>query len=548
MPRRPEIGNVQLYPNRPLNESDRNGYVLKFYCPIRQKRVRVNCGTRDRREARRIHRECGERLINGEYAKSGGAISDQHKLTMRRPKGPESQPLANGSESGVSWQDAVDRYRQHRSSRVRPSSLEHALSRLSLAEKIFERYRSERNLSEGINVADVMTLEMLEYLQDRLIEGESCRYERRSANTVNSMMGAVMAFVRYCHKRGWIAAVPSLQKFDVDQVMKGRPVIHAEYQQMVSAVTKVVGSTVASSWQFALSVLWESGFRVGDLMDFHWDDERHIHPVWPTDPQRYPTVVIPSTQKNGRTQEIPMLPGLAALLNQVPAEDRHGWIVNPQAVSRFDKLKDESFRPSIENLSQLVTQYSNSAIARACRVSETAVRKWLRADGIARSAAVPVEAEVPASVVAELRERSKSPQRDSTGDGRRLTTEYVGRTIASIGEAAGVVVQQEDKRTGKRIKYASAHDLRRGCALRLINAGVSAETLKVVMRHKDFATTEKHYGAMRSAQSAASEVHAKLTANATNDAFVGGLVGGTEPAPQLSQADLAKIKRLLETL
>jgi hypothetical protein len=40
----------------------------------------------------------------------------------------------------------------------------------------------------------------------------------------------------------------------------------------------------------------------------------------------------------------------------------------------------------------------------------------------------------------------------------------------------------------------------------LINAGVSAETLMVVMRHADFATTQKFYGAMRSAQSAAAEV------------------------------------------
>ncbi|MCA9147490.1 MAG: site-specific integrase, partial [Planctomycetales bacterium] len=58
-------------------------------------------------------------------------------------------------------------------------------------------------------------------------------------------------------------------------------------------------------------------------------------------------------------------------------------------------------------------------------------------------------------------------------------------------------------------KFASAHDIRRGFAERLINQGVSAETLKVVMRHSDFATTEKHYGALRSAQSAAAEISKK---------------------------------------
>lgn len=45
MARNPDIGNVQIYPNRPLRRGDRNGYVLKFYCPILRKRVRKNCGT-----------------------------------------------------------------------------------------------------------------------------------------------------------------------------------------------------------------------------------------------------------------------------------------------------------------------------------------------------------------------------------------------------------------------------------------------------------------------------------------------------------------------
>lgn len=36
-----------------------------------------------------------------------------------------------------------------------------------------------------------------------------------------------------------------------------------------------------------------------------------------------------------------------------------------------------------------------------------------------------------------------------------------------------------------------------------INAGVSAETLMVIMRHKDFAKTRKFLGACRGAQSAA---------------------------------------------
>ena len=90
-------------------------------------------------------------------------------------------------------------------------------------------------------------------------------------------------------------------------------------------------------------------------------------------------------------------------------------------------------------------------------------------------------------------------------------------------------------------------DLRRGCAQRLINAGVSAESLKVIMRHKDFATTEKHYDAIRTAQSAAEEVISKLALN-TNSPISGGINGGTETGDQLSPEELSKLKRFLNSL
>ena len=94
------------------------------------------------------------------------------------------------------------------------------------------------------------------------------------------------------------------------------------------------------------------------------------------------------------------------------------------------------------------------------------------------------------------------------------------------------------------MKFASAHDIRRGVAQRLINHGVSAETLKVIMRHKDFATTERHYGAVRSAQSAATEIAARMKSPADTSA----LVGGIEKAPQLNAAELSVLKSLLSKL
>lgn len=545
MPRKPEIGNVQLYPDRPLRRSEKNGYVLKFYCPLRRARIRKNAGTRDRREARRIQRECRERLLNGEYLASGGGI--------RKEDLPVDPPVPTADvvpDRGKSWQDAYDRYRENRATRIRATSLEDSLSRLQIAERIFEGYRQDHGLPEGLAVQECMTLDRLEYLQDRLLAGDECRYDRRSPNTVNSMMAAVMAFVRFCDGRGWISSVPPLEKLDVDEVMKGRPITEAEFQQMLDATPLVVGARAARSWQFALWVLWESGFRVGDLMDFCWNDRRHIHPVWSERPEVHSTIVVPSSQKNGRVQEIPLLPGLQRLLETVPETDRAGWVVNPLPLEYQITAAAEYMRPADSDLRSLARRHSNRAIGRACGVSDVTVRNWLLSAGIRREAEFPVEAtKMSSAEIDSLRKRAGSRNSfDACRRASRLTKERVGRVISMIGEKAGVVVHDNDTRTGSREKFASSHDLRRGCAQRLINAGVSAETLKVIFRHSSFATTEKYYGAMRSAQAAASEAVEKLTRHASSDALVGGLMGGLEPALHLSLNELAKLKALLNSL
>jgi hypothetical protein len=178
MSRRPEIGNVQLYPDRPLRKSDRNGFVLKFYCPIRCKRIRRNGGTRDRREARRILRECRERLLNGEYAASGGAITESHApVVLPTPEIAET----NDCDLGRSWQECYDRYVEHRRNRVRQRSLGDAVSRLGIAERILEAYVIDWSLPGGLVMSNVATLDALEHVQDRLLAGDECRYDGKIA-------------------------------------------------------------------------------------------------------------------------------------------------------------------------------------------------------------------------------------------------------------------------------------------------------------------------------------------------------------------------------
>ena len=549
MPRKPELGNVQVYPNRPLTKADKTGYVLQFYCPIRGQRIRRSCGTRDRREARKVMRECSKRLLDGSYVQSGGAITaldEQSRPVVAVAVASDAKPELEEK----TWEWCYQKYRHFRTARTKKDSFKHSRSRLGIAERIFQGYFDDRGRDGELLVKHVMTLDMIEYLQERLLAGDECRFDSRSPNTVNSMTASVMAFVRFCAKREWIDRVPDIERLSVDDVMKGRPITGEEFDRMLSVTHKVVGKKEAEAWQFALRVVWLSGFRVGDLMDFHWEDERHIRPVWPVQPGVFPTITVPSSQKNGKVQEIPMLPELDEFLSKVPDDQRTGWIVDPPPLHCQVKGEAVWFQPCRDDLRAWAKRYSNLEIAAACGVTETTVRNWLKRMKIRRSREFKVSTgSIPAEAIAKARDRSERGTGSVvTPRSQRLTKERVGRIIALIGEEAGVVVRTEDERTSTRVKYASAHDIRRGCAQRLINAGVSAETLKVVMRHADFATTEKYYGATRSAQAAASEVRQKMTTEAPTDALVGRLVGRKEKAPELNAEELLKLKALLERL
>lgn len=545
MPRKPEIGAVQLYPDRPLRKSDKNGYQLKFYCPLKAKRIRKNCGTRDKREARRIQRECRERLLNGQYVASGGAITQEEEERTRRTTPQLPVQVAPDERT---WDEAYEHFRNQRKRLLRRRSTQASDSRIEIAGRIFEARRANAGLPPGVTLRECATLESIEYLQDRLLDGAEGRYESRSAISVNSMTASVVSFLKFCYNHEWIDRVPPFTKISVDEVMRGRPVTTEEFERMLTAIPKVVGEGPAPSWRFTLRVLWESGFRVSDVMNFSWDDLRRIHPVWPRRQSDHATLIIPSTQKNGRNEEIPVLPGLKMLLEEVPEDQRTGFVVNPLPIEYEMKSQGKWFMPRPDDLEQLIADFSNLAIARACGVSEQTVRNWLERFALQRHGKIArYGQEVPDEVVERLKRRAQRQKHQARRPGR-LTVDRVSRIIASIGEKANVVVRQADEERGQRIKYASAHDLRRSLAERLINAGVSAETLMVVMRHKDFATTRKFYGAKRAAQSAAAEIHQRLVVDVANSELVGGLMGGKEKAPHLTDEELSKLKALLNSL
>ncbi len=101
---------------------------------------------------------------------------------------------------------------------------------------------------------------------------------------------------------------------------------------------------------------------------------------------------------------------------------------------------------------------------------------------------------------------------------RRVCGEYLGHfrvseTICEIGKVAGVKVST-DPRTG-RVKYASAHDLRRSFGERWA-ARVMPHVLKELMRHESIDTTMKYYVG-RNAQSTAQTLWESHRSNRTSN-------------------------------
>src|SRR5207248_3368943 len=131
---------------------------------------------------------------------------------------------------------------------------------------------------------------------------------------------------------------------------------------MHSCCAHHISARAASIWPAAkagVKIEMHNFRRIDDVMHFSWDEYEQIHPVWPRLRTQHPTIVIPSSQKSRKNEEIPMLPDLAELLRSVPKSERSGWVVYPQAVEFTMKSQADWFMPSDADLAGLLPAYSN---------------------------------------------------------------------------------------------------------------------------------------------------------------------------------------------
>lgn len=364
-------------------------FQVRYTCPVQKKEIRISVGSRDVDDAEQLKSEIEAKLLLGIEVKS-----EKEKIY-----GPE-----------MDWDSFREEYRVLHLASVRNRTALDAENRLDIAERIMK----PKTLGEFAQTS------VLHKLQAKLLAGEeSVKKKPRSPHTVRGYMKSILAALNWAYLQDWLPNKPKLPRIKTSKqkAMRGRPITKSEFQEMLNAIEKVVGKEAKDSWDYVLRGLWESAFRIDELMHVSWDLPGTIRPIW--EEGQLPILEIPAAmQKNDTHERIPMLPGFEALLLETPVNERRGWVFNPKSLQ--------------------------------LRLGRKVVHK-------------------------------------------RPDADWVGKVISRIGEKAEIIVEEENEKTGRPVKYASAHDLRRSCGERLRNANIPPLVICRVMRHSSWETTRKHY-------------------------------------------------------
>ncbi len=289
---------------------------LRYHDPDTHKEVRISTKSHDPKEAER-----------------------QRQLLLRElRRGERPQPLPSVSKGSLSWDDFREQYRKLKKFRS-PSSRKSAESRLDICEDI----------AHPVRLRDMHDTSTLMRVQAHLAM-------TRSPHTVKGYMLALAASLNWAHKMGWL---PGRAKFDLIsttdlETHKGRPITVAEFASMLDACDIVCKGRDPASWQFLLRGLWHSGLRLGEALSMTWDVPGTLRPY--RHRSGHVVLEIPaSSQKSKADTTIPTIPEFAALLDEVPAEQRTGFVFSPR------KLQGDGRYHTPENVGRAISAMGKQA-------------------------------------------------------------------------------------------------------------------------------------------------------------------------------------------
>jgi integrase len=230
------------------------------------------------------------------------------------------------SKKRLSWLEFRRNYRELKRFRS-DGARESAEVRLDICEK----------LVNPIRLRDMADPTVLARLQAQLLVS-------RSEHTVKSYMQTLVAALNWAHQFGWLGSRVKYEAIRTThlETHKGRPITEAEFNAMLAACDVVCAGSDPESWKFLLRGLWHSGLRLGEACEFAWDIPKKIRPL--RHRSGHVVLQIPAArQKSKRDQTVPTIPDFARLLDEVPVEQRSGYVFNPQkrrGAGRYSDPKD----------------------------------------------------------------------------------------------------------------------------------------------------------------------------------------------------------------
>ena len=192
-------------------------------------------------------------------------------------------------------------------------------------------FDSIERILHPVRLRDV-NADRISHLQAKLAEGDTDK-PGLSQSTIKTHLAHLQAALRWAVRIGFLPKAPAItmpKRAKWSNAMKGRPIILEEFERMLAAVPKVVGEAAAPSWRHYLRGLWFSGLRLAESLELCWDREDKL--CVDLQPGELPMLRIRAElEKGNRDRLLPMSPEFAEFLEEVPADQRTGFVFNPMA-------------------------------------------------------------------------------------------------------------------------------------------------------------------------------------------------------------------------
>ena len=160
--------------------------------------------------------------------------------------------------------------------------------------------------------------------------------------TIKNSLGHLKASLNWAESVNLITKAPRFPKFKrarTEKAMKGRPITLEEFERMLAKIPDVVKlkeeseeqkarkASVVNSWRFYMRGLWASGLRLEESLELHWEREDKLSVDFSG---KYPMLRIRAeAEKGNKDRLLPIVPEFEKFLNEVPPDQRTGYVFNP---------------------------------------------------------------------------------------------------------------------------------------------------------------------------------------------------------------------------